>query len=137
VERVLQQSKAKHPSTPVPYIPHTQTKKGRTLASCGADKTVRLWAAPPAAAAAAAAAETSSPPPPAAAAAAAGARFECAAVLEGVHTKTVRSVDWAPCGRRLATAGFDGVTAVWRCSGGAWESVSRVVFWVVVLLCLC
>jgi WD40 repeat protein len=51
--------------------------------------------------------------------------YACVGVLEDSHTKTVRSCSWAPGGRHLATAGFDGLTAVWECQGGVWESVSR------------
>ncbi|GBG00551.1 hypothetical protein Rsub_13247 [Raphidocelis subcapitata] len=90
---------------------------GSTLASCSADKTVRLWAPGPGA------------PPLAAAgagAAAAVAPLVCSAVLEDSHTKTIRCAAWSNDGRHLATAGFDGLTAVWERQGGVWESVATL-----------
>ena len=67
---------------------------GRLLASCSSDKTVRVWRN-------------------ASGDLAAASGWECCALLEGVHTRTVRCVSWSPCGRLLASAGFDGRVAVW------------------------
>ena len=38
----------------------------------------------------------------------------CQHVLEGSHTKTIRSCEWSPCGRLLATASFDMTTGIWE-----------------------
>ncbi|XP_010436281.1 PREDICTED: protein CIA1 [Camelina sativa] len=61
------------------------------LASCSADKTVRIW-------------EQSS----------LSRSWSCKAVLEGTHTRTVKSCAWSPSGKLLATASFDGKTCVWE-----------------------
>ena len=53
------------------WAPH-----GRTLATCSSDTSARLW-------------ERS---------AAAGGAWVTVAELEGVHTRTVRTVAWSPCG---------------------------------------
>lgn len=64
---------------------------GTELASCSGDKTVRLWREDPSA-----------------------ASWQCVAILEDVHSRTIRSVAWSPDGRLLATASFDRTVAVWE-----------------------
>ncbi|PIA28723.1 hypothetical protein AQUCO_06700028v1 [Aquilegia coerulea] len=39
--------------------------------------------------------------------------WECKAVLDETHTKSVRSCAWSPSGKLLATASFDNTTAFW------------------------
>lgn len=63
---------------------------GTIVASCGADKTVRLWAKED------------------------NAGWKCVSTLDGSHSRTVRSVVWSPSGKMLATASFDGTTCVWK-----------------------
>ena len=76
---------------------------GRILATCGGDRSVRLW----------------SPD--------ARGTWVCAAVLDGgVHTRTVRRVAWSACGQFIATASFDGVTAIWEREGSNWECVATL-----------
>eukprot|EP00201_Polytomella_parva_P018537 CAMPEP_0175057640 /NCGR_PEP_ID=MMETSP0052_2-20121109/11375_1 /TAXON_ID=51329 ORGANISM="Polytomella parva, Strain SAG 63-3" /NCGR_SAMPLE_ID=MMETSP0052_2 /ASSEMBLY_ACC=CAM_ASM_000194 /LENGTH=510 /DNA_ID=CAMNT_0016322873 /DNA_START=1 /DNA_END=1537 /DNA_ORIENTATION=- len=79
--------------------------KGDMLASCGGDRTVRLWVPSPA-----------------------GQydKWTCSAILEHFHTKTIRQVCWSPDGSRLATASFDSHVAVWEVSGGTWEQVAEL-----------
>lgn len=74
---------------------------GLSLASCGADRTVRVWAKE-------------------------GDTWKCQAVLEDSHTKTVRSCDWSPCGQYLATASFDFTTAIWERVGGEMELLATL-----------
>ena len=81
---------------------------GELLASCSSDKSVRVWRR----------SATSAAPTDSAAAITAAAGWECCAVLDGVHTRTVRCVSWSPCGRLLASAGFDGRVAVWSLKRG-------------------
>lgn len=73
---------------------------GSQLASCGADKTVRVWSFN-----------------------AQFGRWACAAVLEKCHARTVRAVSWTRDGRRLLSGSFDATVAVWEQSGDVWEQV--------------
>lgn len=75
------------------------------LASCSGDKTVRIWDF-----------DSHSPSP----------SFRCTAVLEDTHSRTIRSCAWAPSGKMLATASFDGSTGIWEDIGGDFECVSTL-----------
>ncbi|XP_020114861.1 protein CIA1 [Ananas comosus] len=72
------------------------------LASCSGDKTVRIWQ------------PTSS-----------GA-WDCSAVLEDAHNRTVRSCAWSPNGKLLATASFDSTIAIWEYIGNDFECVATL-----------
>ncbi|CAI0540020.1 unnamed protein product [Linum tenue] len=73
------------------------------IASCSGDKTVRIW-------------ERS----------ALTRSWDCKAVLEETHTRTVRSCTWSPSGKLLATASFDATTAIWENVGGDFQCVSTL-----------
>ncbi|KAM5573857.1 hypothetical protein ABKV19_013413 [Rosa sericea] len=72
------------------------------LASCSGDKTVRIWEHKP------------------------SNSWECQAVLDDPHTRTVRSCAWSPSGKLLATASFDGTTAIFQDVGDDYECVSTL-----------
>ncbi|KAI3516175.1 hypothetical protein L1887_15086 [Cichorium endivia] len=74
------------------------------LASCSGDKTVRIW-------------QQRSP---------SSTSFDCKAVLEDTHTRTIRSCAWSPSGKQLATASFDATTAIWEQNGSDFECVSTL-----------
>ncbi|XP_077214381.1 protein CIA1-like [Tasmannia lanceolata] len=75
------------------------------LASCSGDKTVRIWQQ-----------NTSRK----------SDSWECKAVLEETHTRTVRSCAWSPSGKLLATASFDATAAIWEHVGNDFECVASL-----------
>ncbi|KAK4749928.1 hypothetical protein SAY87_027377 [Trapa incisa] len=89
-------SMAWNPSSGVAGIP-------TMFASCSGDKTVRIWE------------QNSS-----------SSSWECKAVLDETHTRTVRSCSWSPSGNLLATASFDGTTAIWENVGDDFECISTL-----------
>ncbi|PIA59059.1 hypothetical protein AQUCO_00400131v1 [Aquilegia coerulea] len=91
-------SLAWNPTTGVAGIP-------AMLASCSGDKTVRIWQQ-----------NTSLPSNP----------WECKAVLDETHTRTVRSCAWSPSGKLLATGSFDATTAIWEHVGDDFECVATL-----------
>lgn len=64
---------------------------GKTLASCGQDKTIKLWQH---------STTTNS--------------WELTDELKGAHSKSIRSVAFSPCGRFLAAGSFDALVSLWR-----------------------
>lgn len=60
---------------------------GRLLASCSADRTVRLWHCEQ--------------------------QWRPLAVLSDAHSRSVRALAFSPCGRWLASASFDGTACLW------------------------
>lgn len=94
---------------------HPTAPSGDMLASCGGDRTVRIWRRQPSSGQQAAPEEEQQQQ--------AGqqqqqqqadGRWVCSAILEDTHSRTIRSVCWSPTGRYLATAAFDRTTAIWQ-----------------------
>ena len=84
---------------------------GKRIATCGADRAVRVWRV-----------DVATGDVGGGDVRAAGPRHvsaTCIAVLDDVAARTVRCVEWAPSGRSLAAACFDGKTRVWEARSGA------------------
>ncbi|XP_029573070.1 probable cytosolic iron-sulfur protein assembly protein ciao1-B isoform X1 [Salmo trutta] len=76
-----------HPDSRCWYV--AWNPKGTLLASCGGDRTIRIWGRE-------------------------GDSWECKTVLQDGHQRTVRKVAWSPCGNYLASASFDATTCIWK-----------------------
>lgn len=70
--------------------------EGNVLASCGADKTIRLWGL-------------------------SDNSWKVRTLLQDGHQKTIREVSWSPCGKFLASASFDTTVSVWDKLSGEFE----------------
>jgi len=74
---------------------------GRTLASCAADKTIRLWGEH-------------------------GGSWCCQSVLEEGHQRTIRWCSWSPCGNLLSSCSFDGIAMIWKCERGEFDCIASL-----------
>lgn len=77
------------------------------LASCGGDRTVRLW-------------YPSEEPLPQRV----PSSWSCMVAVQDQHTRTVRQVSWAPTGNRLACASFDATVSIWKVKVGSTYELS-------------
>lgn len=83
---------------------------GCKLASTGGDKQVRIWAQGPASA-------EGGPD---------DAEWKCVSVLDDMHSRTIRSCAFSPCGRFLACASFDASVSIWEEQMGEWVPISQL-----------
>jgi len=72
-----------------------------TVASCAADRAIRLWAPQ-------------------------RGGWECVAILEDGHERTVRRVSWAPCGTLFASCSFDKTAMIWKCENGEFDCIASL-----------
>ncbi|XP_075063460.1 putative cytosolic iron-sulfur protein assembly protein CIAO1 [Mixophyes fleayi] len=74
---------------------------GTLLASCGGDKTIRIWGKE-------------------------DDTWVCKSVLGEGHQRTVRKVAWSPCGNYLASVSFDATTCIWMKKKEEFECVTTL-----------
>ena len=55
-------------------------------------------------------------------------QYEKYQYLNGIHTRTVRRVAWSPDGLKLASAGFDGIIAIWSNEedNNEWDCIAQL-----------
>ena len=53
-------------------------------------------------------------------------RWVCKTVLDGAHQRTIRCVNWSPCGRLLAATSFDGTTSIWSNKSSDFECIATL-----------
>ena len=78
---------------------------GGVLASCGEDRTIRVWAP---------SGEKDD------------GEWRCLSVLEDGHQRTIRWCEWSPDGRYVASCSFDGTASVWEHLDGDFDCVASL-----------
>jgi len=75
---------------------------GKLLASCGGDKSVRIWGQD------------------------GNEKWFCKGILEETHQRTIRRVDWSPCGKYLACSSFDATISIWERKENDFECIATL-----------
>ncbi len=81
---------------------------GTLLATCGSDKTIRIWAA---------SRKNIND---------ALARWDCIATLEDAQGRTIRSCEWSRNGQFIASVSFDATTVIWERQGDLYEVIASL-----------
>jgi len=76
--------------------------EGTLLASCGGDKTVKIWGK------------------------GGNDKWVRKFNIDDTHTRTVRAVKFSPCGQFLATASFDGTTNIYKIESADYELITSI-----------
>ena len=88
------------------------SNNGKFLATCGEDKTIRIWTT-------SFGCEWTDE----------NSRIECIATLEEAQARTVRSCEWSPDDRMIASASFDGTVVVWETQSSGmtvWDQIATL-----------
>ncbi|ORX70814.1 putative cytosolic iron-sulfur protein assembly protein Ciao1 [Linderina pennispora] len=100
-------------------------KTGTRLATCSGDKSARVWA--PVAGSSFFDAPGTAIAPSTGDSARTSASWQCLDTIDNAHKRTVRSVCFEPGSQTtLATASFDGTTAIWAQEDGSYECVATL-----------
>ena len=88
------------------------SNNGKFLATCGEDKTIRIWTT-------SCGCDWTDE----------NSRIECIATLEEAQARTVRSCEWSPNDRMIASASFDGTVVVWETQSSGmtvWDQIATL-----------
>ncbi|OQS05813.1 WD repeat protein 39 [Thraustotheca clavata] len=77
---------------------------GALLATCGSDKTIRIWSLSRNVA----------------------NRWDCIATLEDAQNRTIRACEWSPNGKYIASVSFDATTVIWERQGDIFEVIASL-----------
>ncbi|RHZ29521.1 hypothetical protein DYB37_011941 [Aphanomyces astaci] len=80
---------------------------GSLLATCGSDKTIRIWSP----------SRNAKTPQDA---------WDCVATLEDAQGRTIRACEWSRNGQYIASVSFDATTVIWEKQGDVYEVIASL-----------